>query len=304
MSVSYQSDCISICICTYHRPQMLARALDHVFTQITQPFVSFEIVVVDNDKNRSAEETVRHFQQFSPYEIIYDCEPEQNIALTRNRAICNARGNFIAFIDDDEYPTDHWLLAMYSCLIKYKADGVLGPVLPDFPNGAPTWLEKGGFCERRRKHTGELISNRDKRTGNILLRRSIFVDKETWFDPARGLTGGEDGEFLGRQMNKGHRFIWCDEALVFETITKERWHAAFYLKKEFRIGTLAGEKLRRARALRTAIKTSIILICCFLVLPLSLIMQKHIWMKVLTKLSYNAGRLLSFFGFSLLRYRN
>ena len=35
---------------------------------------------------------------------------KQNIALARNKAIENAKGDFIAFIDDDEFPLDQWLL--------------------------------------------------------------------------------------------------------------------------------------------------------------------------------------------------
>lgn len=129
-----KSDHISVCICTFKRPDMLAKALEGVISLKASEF-SYEVVVVDNDSRRSAEDTVRRFQSTNELKIIYDCEPEQNIALARNRAIRNATGNFIAFIDDDEYPVKDWLARLYHTMKECRADGALGPVIPFFPQG-------------------------------------------------------------------------------------------------------------------------------------------------------------------------
>ena len=297
-------DHISVCICTFQRPEMLSQALDGVTSQqVTDPAFSFEVVVVDNDSQRSAEDTVRLFQLNNELNIIYDCEPEQNIALARNRAIRNVTGNFFAFIDDDEYPVKEWLARLYHTMKEYKSDGALGPVIPSFPPGAPKWLKNGRFCERKRLPTGSLISTRDMRTGNILFHRNIFENGDMWFDPDRGRTGGEDGDLLGRQLNCGRQFVWCDEAIVFETVPEERWHTAFHLRKSFRIGTLAGERYRRTRLIRPVPKTCVLLLGYSFLLPFSFLMRKHIWMKVLTKLSYNVGCLLSFLALTSVRQR-
>lgn len=296
-------DHISVCICTFKRPEMLARVLDGVLSQVPDSAFTFEIVIVDNDKMRSAEELVHKYQKSGQCKIIYDCEPEQGIPLARNRTIRNASGNFIATIDDDEFPTGNWLSKLYQCIKDYNADGVLGPVLPHFPADAPEWLKKSGLCDRPRNITGSPITGRDLRTGNVLFQRNVFEKDDIWFDPARGLTGGSDGEFLSRQIKRGRKFVWCDEAIVFEKVPEERWPAAFYLKRNFRIGSLAGERLRRTRSIGTATKACIILFGCSLVLPLSLLTPKHIWMKVLTKLSYNAGCLLSFLTLSSVKQR-
>lgn len=294
---------ISVCICTYKRPEMLAHALKGVASQITNSAFSFEVVVVDNDSKRSAEDIVMSFKNNKALRIIYDCEPEQNIALARNRAIRNSTGNHIAFIDDDEYPEVNWLINLYNTLKKYNADGVLGPVLPFYPPGAPLWLKKSGLCNRGRNLTGSFITRKDLRTGNILLQRYLFKPKHMWFDPSRGRTGGEDGEFLSRQIRRGRQFVWCDEGVVFETVPENRWHLTFYIKKEFRIGTISGERRRLDRWLRYTTKAFILLISYSFILPFSFFARRHLWMKVLTKLSYNAGLLLSLLGISLLRFR-
>ena len=101
---------------------MLAKALKDVIAQVTASKFSYEVVVVDNDSRRSAEDTVRRFQSTNELKIIYDCEPEQNIALARNRAIQNATGNFIAFMDDDEYPVKDWLARLYHTMKEYNAE--------------------------------------------------------------------------------------------------------------------------------------------------------------------------------------
>ena len=288
-------DHISICVCTFKRPAMLERLLDGLSKQSTFSTFTFEIVIVDNDKMRSAEDLVNKIQERGQLKIIYDCEPEQSISLARNRTIRNASGNFIATIDDDEFPAEDWLKKIYQCLKHYNADGVLGPVLPHFPPGAPEWLKRSGLCDRPRNVTGSPITGKDLRTGNVLFQRSVFKNDNMWFDPTRGLTGGSDGEFLSRQIKKGRKFIWCDEAIVFETVADERWPASFYLKRQFRIGTISGKIIRRFRKIHTIPKTCFLVLGYAGLLPFAMFAGKHIWMKILTKLSYNVGRLLSFF---------
>ena len=289
-----RADHISICICTFKRPELLSKTLANVFSQITDPAFTFEVVIVDNDKMRSAEEVVYKFKERGPYKVIYDCEPEQSIPLARNRTIQNANGNFIATIDDDEFPTETWLYNLYRCIKDYNADGVLGPVLPHFPLSAPEWLRKSGLCDRPRNSTGSPIKGGDLRTGNLLLQRYVFENNSVWFDPVRGLTGGSDGEFLSRQIRGGRKFVWCDEAIVFETVTEERWDSKYYLKRYFRIGTLTGQRLRRTQSIRPVTKACVLLLGYSLLLPFSFFRRKHIRMKILTKLFYNAGCLLSF----------
>lgn len=294
---------ISVCICTFKRPGMLARALRETLSQEARGRFSFEIIVVDNDFKRSAEEAVKNIGKEAERKILYECEPEQNIALARNRAVANAKGNYIAFIDDDEYPQKDWLSNMHSCLLKYRADAVLGPVLPEFPPGAPLWLKKSGLCERNRSTTGSLV-NQNLRTGNILLRSNIFEEDSEWFDPSTGLTGGEDGKFLRRQLVKGRKFVWCDEAPVFETVPRERWSVLFYLRKMIRIGTLVGEEFRRRRAYGKIVKATALLVGYLSLVPMTLPASKHIWIRPLSKLSFYIGQILGVIGLSHFKYRS
>ena len=88
------------------------------------------------------------FAASSTIPIKYCTESQQNIPLARNKAVENAEGDLIAFIDDDEFPIKRWLLTLFEALNKYGADGVLGPVKPHFENEPPQWVVQGKFYER------------------------------------------------------------------------------------------------------------------------------------------------------------
>ena len=148
-----EPDHISVCICTYKRPQLLEHLLNELQKQETGNIFTYSIVVVDNDKARSAEPVVSSFRERALVPLDYHCEPEQNIALARNRAVENAKGNFIAFVDDDEFPESAWLLNLYSTLRRYNADGVLGPVKPHFEVTPPHWVLKAKLCDRENFET-------------------------------------------------------------------------------------------------------------------------------------------------------
>jgi succinoglycan biosynthesis protein ExoM len=296
-------DHISVCICTFHRPELLSKALAGVTRQVTKSAFTFEVVVVDNDQRRSAEEIVRLLQPGNATKIIYDCEPEQNIALARNRAIQSATGNLIAFMDDDEYPIEEWLIRLYRTMKEFNADGVLGPILSTFPPEAPRWLKKGNIFNRRRFLTGTRLTIRDTRTGNALLSRSILSEGSIWFDPAFGRTGGEDSDFFRKQMALGRIFVWCDEATAYETVPPERWQISFHMKKVFIIGAVYGENLRKSGFsgftgfLKSIVSVPVWSIAFFVLFPFG----KHLWIPPTLKLTYSVSCILSYCGLSLKR---
>src|SRR5438445_11559444 len=95
---------ISVCICTYKRPRFLKGLLEKLGRQDMEGRFTYSIVVADNDHLQSGEAVVRDFASASGMPIRYCVEPRQNIALARNKAIENANGDFVAFIDEDEEP--------------------------------------------------------------------------------------------------------------------------------------------------------------------------------------------------------
>lgn len=182
----------------------------------------------------------------------------------------------------------------------------MGPVIPCFPSGAPQWLKKGNIFDRKRLRTGTRLTTHDTRTGNVLLSRAIFPEGSMWFDSAFGRTGGEDADFFKRQIRSGRGFVWCDEAEVYESVPSDRQKASFHLKKFFRIGTLNGERLRRNGILGfIAIMKFILAMPVWIILLLiSSLFGKHVWIHPILKIAYSSGCLLAYCGVSIIRYRD
>jgi glycosyltransferase involved in cell wall biosynthesis len=283
---------ICVCICTYKRPAFLKHLLKELATQETGDRFTYAVVVADNDAQQSAAEVVSESATGAPHmPITYCVEPRQNIALTRNKAIEHAKGDFIAFIDDDEWPTERWLLTLYTACGEYEADGALGPVKPHFDEQPPRWVITGKFYDRPSYPTGLVIDWRKGRTGNVLLRKRVFDGTEPPFRPE--FLTGEDQDFFRRMIEKGLRFVWCHEAMAYETVPPVRWNRKFMLKRAL----LRGGVSSRHPASGTVIAKSAIAAPMYAAaLPFALLRGQGSFMTCLIKLFDHLGRLLAVLG--------
>ncbi len=296
-----QKEHISVCICTYKRPQLVKRLLEELSRQKTGGIFEFSIVVTDNDREESAKQTVRDFAATSAIETSYWMEPIPNIALARNKVVENAGGDYLAFIDDDEFPGADWLLVMLKACKERGASGVLGPVLPHFESAPPIWLVKAGFYDRARHETGFVLSWLEARTGNVLIKRQILDGLDEVFKAEFG-TGGEDQDFFRRMMDAGHIFIWCDESPVYETVPPHRWERKFLLKRALLRGktTFTHPKNR----VRNILKSLVAVPLYGIALPFLFIAGHHLLMKYLVRLFDHAGRLLALMKLNPIKERN
>ncbi len=286
---------------------MLANLLNRLPGLETEGLFRKSVVVVDNDSMKSAEPVVFDFMKRNELDVKYLVEKEQNISLARNMAISNAPGNYVALIDDDEFPEKDWLLNLYKSIRQFNADGVLGPVKPFFSTKPPEWILKGKICERPTYPTGRIIK-REFRTGNVLLGKKIFMDGDNYFDPKYGRLGGEDVDFFDRITRKGFVSIWCAEAPVYEYVPEERFKGSYYLRRYMRIGGVSGKRLRESAFDRDTFvyfaKIGCGLILYALTLPIVLFMGKHYLMKYAIKVAHNIGFIFGFAGVELINEKN
>lgn len=256
--------------------------------------------MTDNDPAESAREFVKEFSSISSLKVIYACEPEQNIALARNRALANAEGAYIAFLDDDEFPEGDWLFNLYKTCTERKADGVLGPVLPYFENTPPTWVTKGKFFDRPTYETGYRVKWEEARTGNVLFRREILNPGEAAFR-SQFDTAGEDVDFFRRMMEKGCTFTWCNEAVAHELVPASRCNRGYLLRRAL----LRGSNFHKhpTDRLKNAVKSLVAVPCYTLALPVLALFGQHVFLKYLIKLLDHSSRLMAYAGFSTVTRR-
>jgi succinoglycan biosynthesis protein ExoM len=279
---------ITICVCTYKRPAMLRRLLAALTQLKTDGLFTYSVVVSDNDEARSAESTVEEAQKNERVGIAYVLEPRRNIALARNRAVENAGGEYVAFIDDDEIPNSAWLLTLFRECRKYKVDGVLGPVLRRFDKEPPAWFRKSDIYVRRINPTGMPVDWHEARTGNVLMKRTVIGDVLEPFRPQ--FRAGEDQDFFRRKIEEGYVFIWCSDGVVFETIPPARWRRSYILRKALLQGATAA--LQPDCGVINIAKSLIAVPLYLLMVPAALIAGHHYFMRLMIKICDHTGKLL------------
>ncbi len=278
---------VTVCICTCKRPALLSRLLESLSRLEMTNGLTYSVLVVDNDPLGTARDVVKAFGAVS-LTVQYFHEPEQNIARARNRAIENATGDLIAFIDDDEEPSADWLIRLVRAVHALGADGALGPVVPRYLTEPPAWLRSGRLFGRPELPTGTWLNWRQTRAGNVLLRRESVIAPESRFDE-RYKQVGEDVDFFRRLIANGRRFVWCAEAAVSELVPEERCRRGYFLKRALERGSAPYNQSG------PAILTSVIAVPLYaLSLPVLLFFGQETFMMYLIKECDHLGRLLAF----------
>ncbi len=248
---------VSVVICTYERPLLLARALRTAREQTLPSGVTGEVAVVDNAPSGSARPVVEAIAAEPGLPVRYLAHPVPNISHARNQGVAGTEGDFVVFLDDDEWCEPGWLAALVATAEMSGADVVFGAVEPDFVDGAPDWDPEGRPHRRRLsapsgtpmgiRHDAA-ASGRWMGTGNSLLRRATCLAGPNPFDPALGRVGGEDHDLFVRLAAQGRRMVWCAEAVVHEVVPADRATFAALRRRNWRGGQQwAVIAIRRAR---------------------------------------------------------
>ena len=144
----------SVCIATYKRRQLLRNLLKSIFAQNLPQNINVQIVVVDNDKEKSAEEIIKEFESNDKIWLEYYNQPRKNISVTRNMGVKNSRGEYVLFIDDDETADINWVREHFEAIKTFNADGC-----DNFPFRAPLPGTKNRTGRRCHRRPGKLSSS-------------------------------------------------------------------------------------------------------------------------------------------------
>jgi len=225
---------VSICVATYLRPEGLKRLLRSL-AGLAPGTPEFEVIVVDNDIRRSAEQIVKSAID-DGMRVRYLCEPVRSISRARNRGVSASSGDFVAFLDDDESAASDWLLNLHRGLTEAGADAAFGAVISRFGSVPPRWIDELGFFTDGTPATGTELAWHDTTTGNALVPQRALDSLVDLFDEELGMEGGEDVDLFARLAENGGRLIGVDNAIVFEDIPRSRLTRRWMVRRYLRNG--------------------------------------------------------------------
>lgn len=105
----------SVIICTFNRAHLLPRALDSVLAQEES---SWEVIVVDDGSTDNTYEVMRPYLQRAP-NIRYMAHRNRGLAISRNVGIAAAIGDYVTFLDSDDWYTPDHLASRHAILAQH-----------------------------------------------------------------------------------------------------------------------------------------------------------------------------------------
>ena len=227
---------VSIVIPTQRRPQPLERALRSAFAQTGVDAQTIELIVADNDAAPSAQALVEHLSAGAPFYVRYVHEPRSGVSNARNAAMAVVRGDFVAFLDDDEEATSGWLAALLGTQATFDADVVFGPVEARIP---PHIRDHRAYLQQffsRRGPEAACVLDHAYGCGDSLVRTVALPNRERPFNLRSNQIGGEDDVLFTAMRAAGRRFAWAPDARVYEDPAPERLSLAYTLPRAFAFG--------------------------------------------------------------------
>jgi glycosyltransferase involved in cell wall biosynthesis len=240
---------ITVILCTLNRCQSLAKTLESVAASTLPASVKWEVLVVDNNSTDQTREVVDGFSRRYPDLFRYVLEPQPGKSFALNTGIREARGDVLAFMDDDVTVEPAWLHNLTAPLSDGEWAGTGGRTLLAQTFTPPRWLaleepyNLGGVlaalfdlgdrpCELRKAPYG----------ANMAFRKEMF-EKYGLFrtdlgpSPNREIPRpNEDTEFGRRLMALGERLRYEPSAVVYHPVPKNRIQKSYFLNWYFDFG--------------------------------------------------------------------
>ncbi len=230
---------VVVAIPTFRRPQSLKRLLRALEELVTAAKV--RVIVADNDaefhKGFDLCQNLCAENYRWPLEAMVT--PERGIPQARNvliaRALDGQDTDFIAMLDDDEWPHPAWLETLLGVQRQTGADAVQGRVMFEYEKcsgmQAAPYKRHAPACQP--SGLAESLHG----TGNVLFSRHCFDGlRAPYFDPAFALTGGEDADFFVSLARTGKTFAWAEEAVAYECIPPSRSKLRWILSRAYSVG--------------------------------------------------------------------
>jgi GT2 family glycosyltransferase len=179
-------------------------------------------------------------------QLRYVFESNQGLSYARNRGIEEAKGEIIAFVDDDERIVEEFVSAYVELFASHPdAMSAGGKIVAEYPTGRPRWMSK--YAEQPianpmdfGKSVKPFPKGRIPGGGNMAMRRSVF-DKIGRFDTSLGRTGkqligGEESDLFERIEAAGMACYYVPRAVMYHIIPESKLTLDYFRRLAFNTG--------------------------------------------------------------------
>jgi len=293
---------VTVAICTHNRSKDTKEAVESVMAG-SASFDDYEVIVVDNRSTDDTAAAVQALQERYGHRLRYVYEQELGLSVARNRAVREAKGEYILFLDDDALAMPGWMEAIVDVFESDPAIGCVGGrIEPVWETAEPEWIPE----EHRSVFTildyartvTEMKAPSIPYGANVAFRRELFLDIGS-FREDLGRKGGkllssEESELIAR-LRRSHKVYYTPYGCVQHKIAKERATRKWFLKRMFWQGV--SDAVRRDDTSVFAIAKHIIRLLQAVVSMLPALFRPKALIRQLVHICYRNGSLVG-----ILRY--
>ncbi len=239
---------VTIAIPTHNRADTLRETLRSVFALEIPAGLSVELVVIDNGSTDATASAAEEEFRRAPFAARRVFEPRLGESFARNRAIAEAQGEFILFIDDDATAEPQWASAMIAAMEARALDAACGMVLPRWSAAPPAWMGPRLY-PKLAVHSRESITRAPQAqietlanyfAANLGLRKAS-LPRFGGFREDLGVIGGNpisgaDTDFFLRLIDGGGRMGFVGAAVIYHLVGPERMTRKYLRRKSFAYG--------------------------------------------------------------------
>jgi glucosyl-dolichyl phosphate glucuronosyltransferase len=231
---------ISVLICTRNRADSLRQTLESLFSTQNVELPAWEVVVVESSTDHTRD-VCREFAERFPGRFRYLTERKLGKSNALNTAIGAAKGDVLAFTDDDVLCAPDYLQAIRIVFTSDALDGAQGRVLLDCEDGWPKWLDRHYLALMADlRDFGDIETDLDGTLcgTNMVVRAEVFREIGG-FAPELGPEGvgmWEDTEISLRMRQAGRRLIYAPKILVRHQWPRGRLTKSFLRRRFFEQG--------------------------------------------------------------------
>lgn len=203
---------VSIVVPVYNVQTYLAKCLDSI---LSQTFSDIEVIVINDGSKDNSQEIINQYAEH--HNIITINKDNEGLSETRNKGLLKAQGEYVLFIDSDDYIAPNMVERMYNQAIKTKADIVISKVTYEDEAGIQEPMFTCDFNEE------EIIDNKEgiKRfwngeinghAWNKLIKRSLMINNNIFFPKGKLY---EDAPTLVQLLKEANGISFVNESLYY-----------------------------------------------------------------------------------------